>query len=156
MPPGGRQEGQEGDGTDKNVLRVGDANGDDGGEGSEKDGKGTQTAGEGASLGLEQGLAGWGDGGLEFIVVGCVDGDCCLLLPSSLLRCLLLLGRVGSLGLILSSSVVSIRALQALGLAAAAWMLGIAAEGCWRCSKIFFAFDVIFCEVRARNRKVKM
>ena len=43
MPRGGRQEGQEGDGTDKNVLRVGGANGDDGGGGSEKDGKGTQT-----------------------------------------------------------------------------------------------------------------
>ena len=93
MPRGGRQEGQEGDGTDKNVLRVGGANGDDGGGGSEKMGRvlelcrirngGEGTAGEGASLGLEQGLAGWGDGGLEFIVVGCVDGDCCLLLPSS-------------------------------------------------------------------------
>ena len=34
---------------------------------------GEGTAGEGASLGLEQGLAGWGDGGLEFIVVGCVE-----------------------------------------------------------------------------------
>ena len=43
MPLGGRQEGQEGDGTDKNVLRVGDANGDDGGGGPEKGGKDTQT-----------------------------------------------------------------------------------------------------------------
>ena len=48
---------------------------------------GEGTAGEGASLGLEQGLAGWGDGGLEFIVVGRVNGDCGLLLPSSSSGC---------------------------------------------------------------------
>ena len=48
---------------------------------------GEGTAGEGASLGLEQGLAGWEDGGLELIVVGCVNGDCCLLLPSSSSGC---------------------------------------------------------------------
>ena len=36
---------------------------------------GEGTDGEGASLGLEQGLAGWRDGGLEFIVIGRVNGD---------------------------------------------------------------------------------
>ena len=51
MPRGGRQRGQEGDGTDKNVLRVGGANVDDGGGGSEKGGKDTQT--------LYGGMAAW-------------------------------------------------------------------------------------------------
>ena len=43
MPRGGCQGGQEGDGTDKNVQRVGDANGNDGEVGSEKSRRGTQT-----------------------------------------------------------------------------------------------------------------
>ena len=36
-----------------------------------------------ASLGVKQCLAGWRDHGLEFIGHSCVDGDGCLLLPSS-------------------------------------------------------------------------
>ena len=43
MPRSGRQRGQEGDGTDKNVLRVGGANGNDRKGGSEQGGKGTET-----------------------------------------------------------------------------------------------------------------
>ena len=48
---------------------------------------GEGSACKGASLGLKQGLTGWRDRCLEFIVHSSVDGDGCLLLPSSRSGC---------------------------------------------------------------------
>ena len=55
---------------------------------------GEGSACKGASLGVKQGLAGWRDHGLEFIGHSSVDGDGCLLLPSSGSGCVFFGARV--------------------------------------------------------------
>ena len=102
---------------------------------------GEGSACKGASLGVKQGLAGWRDHGLELIGHGRVDRGGCLLLPAS--------GSSGSvsagLGRFPCASSTQFGGVQpcswsACAAPAAAWMLGIAGEGCWRCCKIWAAY----------------